>query len=249
MGFLQGFNIPIIDKEKERKTPPPMTDVPKEYAAPAPLPDVPEEASPAPAPQPDIPVSSVAESTEAQAPEIQPEEPKAKPDSRENERTRLLEAFDSMDTALKDVSRQFYEIVEQQNKIITSMADIQTTLPKLEDELPKLQEAINGVRYDKAVEELCRMHQEIVLRNRVKQDQDLSAVVEALSRILREDFGLEVIHPKRGDTFDAELDRRVQADMPLGRIGNCLAVGWMLRDQAILRAIVETYFDLEGGVL
>lgn len=217
----------------------------QQKAAPVPAPDVPEQCV-RPSPEPDAaePGRGGAEREQAQAPEA----PAKKPGSAETDKAVLLEAFGSMDAALRETSRQFDAFVQQQQKLLDGMAAFQAGLPQFANGLPKLQAAINGVLYDKGVEHLCRLHRDIVLRSRKDQDQALASAADELARILKEDFGLETIQPEPGEDYDAEREERVDAAMSPGQIKHCVAAGWMLREQAILRAIVETmYYEMEGG--
>ena len=245
MDYLKRSDEAITSKDKEPDDSLPTPEGRTEEPTPDPVPDVPEqEAKPAPVPDAATPSQSSEEHEKGDTTEVSAEQL----NRTGMDKSALLEAFGSMDAALKDFTRQFKEILAQQEQILSSMAEIQTSLPGLEEGLPKLQEAILGVQYDRAVERLCRLHQAIVLRNRVKQDPDLALMRDELARILSEEFALEAIHPKRGEQFDAEREMRVREDMPPGRVDRCLAVGWMLRSQAVLRALVETiYLDYEEG--
>ena len=195
-----------------------------------------------PPPLPDAPGEQAAPETSAAAP-LPPEQTAESADGK----TCLLDTFARTETAFRDINRQFEALQAQQLRMLDSMVSIAQHLPGIAEELPKLQEAIDGVRWDKGLERLCRLHREMALRR--NPDEALDDASRALARILTQDFGLEIICPVRGEPFDAERHMRVRADMPSeGRVRRCVAVGWTLRGQALLRALVETmHRGMEGG--
>lgn len=259
MGLFPHSNL-FEDKDAQTSVP----EAPAEQAAasePEAAPDTPEVPSPAlaqkdageaaapsgPVPEP-IVFGGSAEEAETQEAVTKAAPVKTEAERKaEESKAQLLDAFARTETAFRHFSDQFDMFQFRQSELIDRMYDISRYLPSIAEEFPKLQNAVNGVQWDRGLEHLCRLHRDLVLRK--DRSEALDDVADRLERILVQDFGMVAIRPSRGEIFNAEKEMRIHDEMPAtGQVARCVANGWMLRNQALLRALVETiFFDFEGG--
>lgn len=154
------------------------------------------------------------------------------PDIREQE----VESSESVCKPETDLSAQMDRISNGIFEAKDKLEEVTSSFRELLQASIELSKEISSDKWFSGIQNLCALHR------RMKQSRDVYATVfrADLETILEKDFGLVKLEPMPGEAFNSMYCERMRSHERGLLIRQCKECGWMMDNNVLLRAIVDT---------